>query len=344
VADAICVGDAARARDDVGHGARRADVVEDRRAVVSLGEEVLGQDGGEEVAVDEAPRVVDEEAAIGVAVPRDPEVGPGLVHLVDDEAAVLLEQRVGLVVGEVAVGLPVGRDEVDPEALEQRADHRAGHAVAAVDDHLQRRDVGRVDEAQGRLVERRGHVDVLGRPGLPVGLAESRLDRAADVVDALVAAERERPRAHELCAGVGLRVVRRGAHQAAIEVARADEEVEHLGAHHPGIEDVRALGDHPGAIATAQLGRGQAHVAAQADAQLAGRFAGQAGEHAHEGAADLLGPLAVELVAVQAADVVGLEDLGDDSHRARRLAAPASRAAGRRAAQAVAGSGPGVNS
>jgi hypothetical protein len=92
------------------------------------------------------------------AIPRSAPVA----HLVDDEAAVLLEQRVGLVVGEVAVGLPVGRDELDPEALEQGADHGAGHAVAAVDHHLQRRHLGRVDEAQRRGVEVGADVDVFG--------------------------------------------------------------------------------------------------------------------------------------------------------------------------------------
>jgi hypothetical protein len=105
-------------------------------------------------------------------------------------------------------------------------------------------------------------------------------------------------------------------HQPAVEAARADEEVEHLGADHPGVDHVRALAGHAVAIARGQLGRGQAHVAPEPDAQLAGRLAGQAGEDAHERAADLLGDVAVDLVAVEAADVVGLEDLRRHAHRA----------------------------
>jgi hypothetical protein len=93
----------------------------------------LGEQRGEEVAVDERALLVDEEAAVGVAVPGDPEVGAAFAHLGDDELAVLGQQRVGLVVGEVAVRGPVGLDQIEVEALEQRADHRAGHAVAAVD-------------------------------------------------------------------------------------------------------------------------------------------------------------------------------------------------------------------
>ena len=105
-----------------------------------LAQHRLGQQRGQEVAVDERALLVDEEAAVGVAVPGDPEVGLLVDDLAHDELAVLGQQRVGLVVGEVAVRLPVGLDQVEPEALEQRPDHRAGHPVAAVDDDPQRPD------------------------------------------------------------------------------------------------------------------------------------------------------------------------------------------------------------
>ena len=135
VADAVDVRDAARARDRVGDRPRGAHVVQDRlaRAGPTLAQQRLGQQRREEVPVDERAGVVDEEAAVGVPVPGDPEVGAGLAHLLDDERAVLGQQRVGLVVGEVAVGHPVGLDQIEAEPLEQRPDHRAGHAVAAVD-------------------------------------------------------------------------------------------------------------------------------------------------------------------------------------------------------------------
>ncbi len=83
------------------------------------------------------------------------------------QLAVLRQQRVGLVVGEAAVGRPVGLDQLELEALQQRADHRPGHAVAAVDDDLQRarrraHDVG-VDEAQRGRLELVVDVDLLER-------------------------------------------------------------------------------------------------------------------------------------------------------------------------------------
>ncbi len=146
VADAVDVGRAAGARDGVGHRARGAHVVEDRLRRGVLAQQRLGEQRGEEVAVDERAGVVDEEAAVGVAVPGDAEVGAGVAHLLDDQLAVLRQQRVGLVVGEVAVGRPVGLDQLEVQALEQRPDHRAGHPVAAVEDDLQRRSI----DARGR--------------------------------------------------------------------------------------------------------------------------------------------------------------------------------------------------
>ncbi len=51
-------------------------------------------------------------------------------------------------VGEIAVGGPIGGDEIQAEPFEQRADHRPGHPVAAVDDDAQRLDGAGVDERQ----------------------------------------------------------------------------------------------------------------------------------------------------------------------------------------------------
>ena len=146
------------------------------------------------------------------------------------------------------------------------------------------------------------------------GVAEALLDEPADVLDALVAGQRDRALAHELGPGIRLRVVRGGAHEPAVELAGADEVIEHLGPDQPGVEHVGALAHHALAVACGELGSGQAHVVAEADAQVAGRLAGQVGEHAHERAADLLGAVGVELLAVEAADVVGLEDLCGDRH------------------------------
>ena len=64
-------------------------------------------------------------------------------------------------VRELAVGLEVGAHLLDRELVQQRPDHRPGHAVAAVEHHLQRADLVGLDELQRVLPER--VADVLAR-------------------------------------------------------------------------------------------------------------------------------------------------------------------------------------
>ena len=218
-------------------------------------------------------------------------------------------------IGELAVRSPVRLDELEVELLEQRADHRPGHAVAAVEDDLQatRRRAHRVgvDEAQRRTLELRVDVrlaqrtaPLAGRPGLAA------LDQLADVVDARVARQGQRALAYELRAGVWLRVVRGGAHQPAVEAARSDEPVEHLAADLADVDYLDADRQQALAVVPRELWRAQAHVASKADAKLADVLARESRQHDCEGASDQLGEIAVDLIAVQATDVIGLEDVG----------------------------------
>ena len=143
---------AAHPLDELGHGMRGPHVVDDRGARLALQHQLCDQ-RGDEVAGYELARVIDEEAAIPVAVERDAEVGPGLAHAVDDELAALGQQRVRLVVREAAVRLEVTALDDDRQAIEDRRDHVAAHAVGGVDDHVQRRDRGRVDDREAAVGE-----------------------------------------------------------------------------------------------------------------------------------------------------------------------------------------------
>ena len=321
VADAVHECPSARPLDDVGDRAAGAHVVQDRRLWL-LVEHRLGQQRGHEVPVDECALLVDEEAAVGVAVPGDPEVGALVDDLAHDELPVLGQQRVGLVIGEVAVGLEIGLDEVEPEPLQDRSDHRARHPVAAVDDDLERLDHAGVDELQRGLLELVPDRDVLHAASAR-GIAQAFLDLRLDVADSGVARQCDRPALDELGARIPLRVVRGGAHQPAVEAARADQVIEHLGADLARVEHVGALAAHALAVGGRHLRRGQAHVAPQPEPQLRCGLVLERGDHPRERASDLLGDLLVEVASVHPADVVGLEDLWvrDRAHRARMLPA-----------------------
>ena len=140
VADPVDERRPARLLDRARHGPARAHVVDHLLARL-LREHRLREQRRDEVARDELAAVVDEEAAVGIAVVGDSEIGAQRARLLDDEGAVLREQRVRLVVRERAVGLEVALDDVElRESGQDGREHRPGHAVRGVDDDPERAD------------------------------------------------------------------------------------------------------------------------------------------------------------------------------------------------------------
>ena len=117
-----------------------------RRALASSRD---GDQGGDRGRGDRLAALVDDEAAVGVAVEGEAEVGAVLADRGLEVDEVLRVERVGLVVGEGAVQLEVHRDERRAgRPVEDGGDGVAAHAVARVDDDLQRADAVRSTRAR----------------------------------------------------------------------------------------------------------------------------------------------------------------------------------------------------
>ena len=287
------------ALDDLGDGPARAHVVDHLRARVLL-EHRLGEERRGEVPGNELARVIDEEATIGVAVERDSEVGALGAGLLDDELAVLGEKRVRLVIRKGPVRLEEAADDVElRDALENGRQHDRGHAVCGVDDDLQRADGVDVDERQHLLHE--AGPDVLFPDGTALlGGAEAGLGACAYLLEAGVAADRQRATSHDLHSRVAARVVRRGDADPAVERELADREVEHLGPDEPEVEDVGAAVGCALDCRGSHRRRREAHVAPDRDrARL---------EVLHIRPPDAIRAVLVQLTRIEPADVVGLED------------------------------------
>ncbi len=295
-------GIAAGALDRLRHGPARAHVVDDLRAGLFLQDE-LGEQRGHEVAGDELAGVVDEEAAVGVAVEGHAEVGVLLDRHAHDELAVLGQERVRLVVREGAVGLEVAAHDLDlGQPLQHRREHHAGHAVRRVGHDRERLDRARVDEREHALDELLPDVVRLRPvPGSDPGACPKGQRAVADVEQARLAADRQRPAADDLHARVVLRVVRGGDGDAAVEPELADREIDHLGADEPELEHVGACLGRAADDGLGHRRRRDAHVVPDGDPLRL--------EHLDEGAADRVGTLLVELRGVDPAHVVGLENL-----------------------------------
>ena len=303
--DAVDERDAARCLDEVRYRPARPDVVDHRRAWL-LVESGLRKQRRDEVAGNELPRLVDEEAAVRVAVEGDAEIGPLLGHLPDDELTVLGQERVRLVVGKRAVGLEVAAHGLDRKSIQERQQHRPCHPVGRVDDDPQWPDARDVDEREHPLGPAR--VDVpLARLPATVDCFESAERPLADLEQARVAAHRAGTATHDLHPRVLLRVVRRGDGDPAVEAKLADGVVEHLGADHPDVDDVGAAVERSAQDGCSHRGSMRAHVASDGDRLRL--------ELLDEPPADAVGALLVKLGRVDPSHVICLEDRGLERHR-----------------------------
>src|SRR4051794_28035143 len=291
---------AAGGEDRLRHGPRGAHVV-DHLAARLPRQDRLGKERRREVAGHELAAVVDEEAAVGVTVVGDPEVGALLRCRPHDELAVLRQERVRLVVRERPVGLEVAANRVDlGQPLEHPRQHRAGHPVRGVDHDAHGGDLVGLDEREHAVDE--PVPDVLGRDRASRRLAPGARDGAvADVEEPRLAPHGQRPAADDLHPGVVARIVRGGHHHAAVEAELADREVDHLGSDHPEVDHVRAGVRRAVDQGRRHRRRREPHVPSHRDpARL---------ELLDIGAADRVGALLVEVGGVDPAHVVRLEDL-----------------------------------
>ena len=166
---------------------------------------------------------------------------------------------------------------------------RSGRIAVDVDEREHAVDVRRPDV----LAPDRRRRD---RPGAGTGQGP-----VADVEEARVAADGQRAAADDLHPRVLLRVVRGGDGDAAVEPELADREVEHLRADQPEVEDVGARGR--GALDHRRRHRRRGERMSRPTA-MRSRL-----ELLDVGAPDRVRAVLVELVRIDAAHVVRLEDL-----------------------------------
>ncbi len=224
--------------------------------------------------------LVDHEAPVGIAVERQADVGALLAHerLQIDEVGRI--QRVGLVVGEVAVQFEIQRQHRDrTDRFEHRRRGVARHAVAGVDGHAQRARTRDIDQRmqKGRVVGQHVAVgDGAARCLAVTGRVDTGDQLVADPAQAGVGTHRLGARPAEFDAVVGGGVVAGGEHRTrAVECAGGEIELVRRG--QPDPDHVQAAGHHALGEGRRQHRRTVPHVVA--DHHLSGAFFGhQPGE------------------------------------------------------------------
>ena len=137
VADALALGAAAGVQDFFADHAAGAQVIDDCGAGLGF-QEVFGQEGGQNIAADDAGLFIDEDAAVGVAVEADSEIGgvgkDGFLEFLE----VGVDERVWFVF-ECAGDFEIDGDDFEVGlAHEDAGDELAGHADGAIDYDFQR--------------------------------------------------------------------------------------------------------------------------------------------------------------------------------------------------------------
>ena len=140
--------------DDLDRVPGQARIVDDRSAGATL-EQRLGQQADQVIPLDEAPRLVKEEAAVEIAVPGDADVRACSSDRLGRDLPVLRQQRVGDATGDIAVGLVQHLDEVKREVRLEQIDHLPRPAVARIAHDRERFQQRTVDVAQ--LFQGLGH-------------------------------------------------------------------------------------------------------------------------------------------------------------------------------------------
>ncbi len=289
---------AARGGDDVERVPGQPGIVHDRAAGMFF-EERLGQQADDVVALDEPAGLVEEKAAVEVAVPGDADVGPGRPDQVDRVGPFFLDHRVRHTVREIPVRLVMQLDELDRQMRFEPIEYRAGTAVAGVDDDFERLDSLRVDvgEQVGDIVVH--DVARLDGPRASRRRELGRLGDPANVPEPGRLADRPRLFAHHLHAVVIRRVVACRHHDSAVEAVVEGGEIDHLGATDADIQHIDSGIRQPADQLSGQGVARQPHVAADGD-RLGPDELGVS-------AADAVSDVLVEILWHAATHIVGFE-------------------------------------
>ena len=130
--------------------------VDDEGGVRMQRREIARQHDADLVGEDLLALIVDDAAAIAIAIEAEPDFGAMLQHRIADRVQHLHVFGVGIVAREGVVELGIERDHLGADHLERLGRESAGRAIAAGGDHLDRpaelRPVGHVGHVDGREI------------------------------------------------------------------------------------------------------------------------------------------------------------------------------------------------
>ena len=259
------------------------------------------------ITFDETAAGVEEEAAVEIAIPGQPQIGAMLAHRLRRGVAAFRQQGIGNAVRERAVRLVVNLDEPKRQMGLQRIDDRPRATVAGVDHDLQRLERAGIDIAQ-QMGDVGAFVGPILQAAAPVGFRKpATRGQIADGEQAAVAADRLGLLAHQLHAVVIHRIVAGGDHDSAVETMMEGGEINLLGAARADVHHIRAAFQQPLGYGRAQRWTAQPHVVAHRHLARPQQFGIRP--------TDAPGQILVQFVGNPPANVIRLETRQIEVHR-----------------------------
>ena len=251
--------------------------------------------------------LVDDEAAVGITVERQTDIGTGGCDVALKIDQVRRFQRIGFVVRKCSVEFEIqGQQSHAGDCADNRGRGVSGHAVARVDGHPQGAQSADVDQRPKKIRIIREHV--------PIVDVSTRTVVGRDAGDDVVANSRKTGvLAHRLglCptqfdAVIGRRVVACSEHRAGT-IQQTGCEVQLIGGGQSDPHNVEALADHTLREGCGQRRRARPHIVTDRDPQLGVIAVAFVAQHSGERRTHIGDESLVKFHADQATDVIGLD-------------------------------------
>ena len=121
-------------RNTLPDGFTAAQIIQDGSSRRRFGKNILGNESGEKIHLDDLPFIVNKTAAVGISVKSGPEVGFDLFDFCPDGIQRIGFQGIGLMIGEGSVQIPVERD--DFKILFDPGDFTGPHGIGIIHHHF----------------------------------------------------------------------------------------------------------------------------------------------------------------------------------------------------------------
>src|SRR5690606_5241040 len=269
-----------------------------------LAQEGFSQHADDVVTLDELAVLIEEKAAIEIAIPGDTQISVMRFYGINRRRAIFFQQRIRNTVREFAIRLVMHLDEFERQKFFDTIDHQTGAAIAGIDDNFQRLQRGNIDVGQQVFYIVRSRIEHRVIAATKRRYELILLGDFLDIEQTGIATDRSRTFADEFHAVVVFGIVAgsyrdTAIHRLAIDLRMKGREVDFFGTAQTDIENIDAAVAQPIRQGLFKRLAGQSNIAADDNLFRL--------DDLRISAADAIGDFVVELIRNATTHVIGFK-------------------------------------